>query len=281
MSAKEKEKLNTPKIKKLGIIAGGGRLPEKMLNACDSKGIEPFIIAFKGHTNITLLEDRAYLLTRLGAAGQIIKTLKTHEIRDLVLVGSIRRPSITELVPDLRAAAFFAKLGFQALGDDGLLGALRKELEGEGFKIHGAHKFAEDLLMPQGVLGKYHPDKQNMLDIKRGMHIAQELGALDIGQGVIVQEGIVLGVEAIEGTDSLIKRCAEYKRKGKGGVLVKRCKPQQDRDLDLPTIGPETVLNAFKTGLSGIAIEAGASILLDSEEVIELANQNKIFVIGI
>ncbi len=275
------EEIKKPEIKKLGIIAGGGGLPEKILCACDKKGIEPFIVGFDGQTDPALLEDRRYILTRLGAGGHIIKTLKAHGIRDLVLVGSIRRPTFSELRPDLRAAAFFAKVGLKALGDDGLLSALRRELENEGFKLHGAHEFAQELLMPAGVLSFVKPRKQDLVNIERGMTVAKTLGALDVGQSVIVQEGIVLGVEGVEGTDELIKRCAAYKREGPGGVLVKCAKPQQDHDLDLPTIGPDTILNASKTGLSGVAVEAGAAILLNVEDVVELANRHKIFVIGI
>jgi DUF1009 family protein len=269
------------RIKTLGIIAGGGALPARLVHACKQRDIEMFLVGFEGQTDPALCEGHNYLMTRIGAAGQIIKTLKAHHIKDLVLIGSIRRPSLVELKPDLRTAEFFARLGLRSLGDNDLLRALREELENEGFTIHGVQEFAEDLLAGEGIIGRYKPKKADQVDIDRGIELSQMLGAYDVGQSVIVQEGIVLGVEAAEGTDSLIRRCSALKRKGRGGVLVKTCKPQQDHDLDLPTIGPQTVLNCAEAGLAGIVIESGHSLILDCQKVVELANKNKMFIVGI
>ncbi len=278
-----KEKIGTasPAIKKLGVIAGGGDVPLRLLRACARKGIEVFVVGFKGQTDPSLMEGHAHLWGRLGALGKTLAALRAQEISDLVMIGSIRRPTLTELAPDLRAAKFFSKIAMKALGDNDLLTALRRELEGEGFTLHGAHKFAEELLAPFGVIGNHKPNKQDLVNIEHGLKISQTLGALDVGQAVIVQEGLVLGVEAIEGTDQLIERAAHLSRKGRGGVLVKTCKPQQDRDFDLPTIGPETIRNAYKAGLVGVAIHAGAALLIDREELVKIADQCKIFVIGV
>lgn len=270
-----------PDIKKLGIIAGGGSLPAKLLHACDEMGIEVFVIGFDGQTDPALTKGRHYMWTRLGAAGQILNTLKSHDIHDLVLIGSIRRPSLMELRPDFKATEFFARIGLKALGDNDLLVVLRGLLEEEGFQIHGAHRFAQDLLAPGGHVGKYKPKKDDWIDIKRGMSVALNLGGLDIGQAVIVQEGIVLGVEAAEGTDELIRRCKHLKRKGRGGVLVKLCKPEQDEDFDLPTIGPVTLKHAVETGLNGVVVHAGRSLMLEPQSVAEIADRYKMFVIGV
>ncbi len=281
-SSAEITPLNTVKsIKRLGVIAGGGSLPERLLQVCDDKKLDIFVVGFEGQTDPLVIKDRNHIWSRLGAAGQIIKTLKAHNIQDLVLIGSIRRPSLAELRPDLKTAEFFARIGMRALGDDGLLAALRKELERDGFHIHGVHEFAHDLLTGEGVMGKVKPGKAHMIDIERGVEVSQTLGKLDVGQSVIVQQGIVIGVEAIEGTDELIERSKHLRRKGEGGVLVKTCKPQQDRDFDLPTIGPQTVRLAVQAGLSGIAVHAGHSIVIDPAEVVKLANKHKIFVTGI
>ncbi len=284
MSASKEERLEKrpeSSMKTLGIIAGGGALPEKLVHACDKKGIVPFIVAFENQTDPGIVQGHNYMWTRLGAAGQVISTLKAHDIHDLVLIGSIRRPSLAEILPDLKTAEFFAKVGLKALGDNDFLGIMRKELEKEGFKIHGIHKFAEDLLAGEGVIGKYKPKKGDRADIERGIEISQKIGVLDVGQSVVVQEGIVLGVEAAEGTDQLIRRCTHLKRKGRGGVLVKTCKPQQDRDFDLPAIGPDTVRNAAEAGLAGIAVHAGFTLLIDPQGVAEIADQNKMFVVGV
>jgi DUF1009 family protein len=113
------------------------------------------------------------------------------------------------------------------------------------------------------------------------LKIAQTLGDLDVGQAVIIQEGLILGVEGVEGTDELIRRCGAYRRKGRGGILIKTCKPGQDRDLDLPTIGPETVKNCAEAGLHGIVFYAGLTLLIDPQEVADLADRHNIFVVGL
>ncbi len=269
------------KPQKLGIIAGGGHLPAMLVRACDEQGIEPFIIAFEGQTSPDLVRDHNHMWTRLGATGAVIKALNNHQIKDLVMIGSMHRPTLAELRPDLKTTEFFAKIALKALGDNDLLANIRTMLEEEGFALHGVHKFIDDLLTPEGIIGKHKPSKAQLIYIQRGIEAAEQLGMLDIGQSVIVQEGIILGVEAAEGTNELIKRCKHLKRKGRKGVLVKLCKPQQDHDLDLPTIGPETIELAIQNDLGGVAVHAGHSLMVGREDVICIANKHKLFVIGI
>ncbi|GJL84843.1 MAG: hypothetical protein DHS20C02_06180 [Micavibrio sp.] len=280
MPAQEKSSLNQ-EIPILGIVAGGGVLPERLAQACESLGVEPFIVAFEGHTDMNVVQGRAHMIGRMSGAGSIIKTLRAHNIKDLVLIGAMRRPHFSELRPDLFTAGFIMRLGMRALGDSDMLSAIRADLEKHGFTLHGVHEFINDLLMQEGVLGRHKPTKADWVDIERGMEVSQKIGALDVGQSVIVQGGVVLGVEAVEGTDELIRRCGALKRKAPGGVLVKTCKPQQDRDFDLPTIGPDTINNVAKAGLAGIAIHAGDSLLIDPQKVAEIADRNKMFVIGV
>jgi DUF1009 family protein len=168
-------------------------------------------------------------------------------ISDLVLIGDVKRPKFTEMRPDLRTAAFFAKLGLRALGDDGLLKAVRAELEQEGFTIHGIHELMPDLLMPAGVLTKVAPDDVAYESIHEGLMESRVIGKKDIGQSVVVLGDKVIGTEDENGTDALIRRAAQ-----KGAILVKSSKPQQDRKLDMPTIGSETVrLCAAACGYGG------------------------------
>ncbi|MBX9633910.1 MAG: UDP-2,3-diacylglucosamine diphosphatase LpxI, partial [Magnetospirillum sp.] len=169
----------------------------------------------------------------------------------------------------------------KALGDGGLLRAVARELEGEGFRIVGIDDVLSDCLAVAGPHGQVVPDDQAQADIQRGHQVAKGIGALDVGQAVIVQQGIVLGVEAIEGTDALIRRCGELRRDGPGGVLVKVKKPGQDRRLDLPTIGTATVQEAARAGLRGIAVEAGGALVLGRDAVAAEADRLNIFVIGI
>jgi DUF1009 family protein len=283
MSASEKSGLKSaPALPHtVGVIAGGGSLPLRLIESCEKKGISLFVIGFEGQTDPAIIQGRNHMWTRLGAAGHIMKTLKRHDVTDLVMIGAIRRPSLAELVPDFKTIEFFARIGMKALGDNDLLGAIRTMLEREGFRLHGVQAFADDLLARQGSVGQYEPAEGDWVDIRRGAEVLMALGLLDVGQSVIVQEGMVLGVEAAEGTDELIRRCGPLKRKGRGGVLVKLCKPQQDRDLDMPTVGPQTLNQAAEAGLAGVCIHAGHSLLVDPDEVAKIADRHKMFLVGI
>lgn len=272
---------NGEPIQKLGVIAGRGCSVDALLDACDRKDIEVFIVAFDGQTDEKTIQGRAHMQSRFGKAASIIKTLKSHDITDLVFVGSMRRPSFSELKPDVATAAFLAHISMKSLGDDGFLGAIKTYLSEQGFILHGVHKFADELLAPKGVLTKAKPKKADQIDIIKGVQISQILGGADVGQAAIVQEGLVLSVEGIEGTQGLLERTIDLKRKGRGGVLVKTCKPQQDKDLDLPTIGPDTIDQAIACGLSGVVVHAEHSLILERGEVIARANRGKIFVVGI
>ncbi len=267
-------------IRKLGILAGGGLLPIQLAQDCQQQGIEVFIIGFEGQTSPELKKTYLHLWTGLGAAGSIFKALREHGIKDVVLAGSIRRPWLSELRPDMKGMEILTRIGLGTLGDDGLLTLLKKEFEKEGFTIHGVHDFAQNLLVKEGVLTRLKPSDADWKTITKGLEVSQKLGELDIGQSVIVQEGRILGVEAAEGTDRLIARCAELQKRGKGAILVKTCKPQQDRSLDLPTIGPETAKKAGEAGFSGIVIQAGAALILDPQTVAEIADKYNMFVLG-
>lgn len=261
----------------VGIIAGGGALPRKLVEACKRDSRDYFVLGIKGQTDAALQPN---YWTKLGATTEAIAALKAANVDTLVMAGYIRRPTLAEMKPDWRTVQVFARLGTKAFGDDALLRAIASELEKDGFSIIGAHEIDPSLVTPQGVLGKMQPKAEHQPDIDRGIFAAKELGRLDIGQAVVVQQGIVLGVEAIEGTDALLERCRKIRRKGRGGVLVKTSKPQQDKRLDLPAIGLRTVRKCFEAGIEGIAVEAGASLILEREEVIEAADKLGIFVTG-
>lgn len=269
--------------RKLGIIAGGGSIPRMLIENCQKNGREFFVLAIDGNADKNLINnsDIPHEWIRIGQAGTGFKRFAEEKVQDVVMIGTIKRPGFFDLVPDLRTTAFFAKVGAKALGDDGILKALVKEIEADGMCVKGIHEVMIDLLVKKGILGKHKPDKQALIDIKRGIEVATELGRVDVGQGVIVQQGLVLGVEGIEGTDELIHRCGGYKRKGDGGVLVKLRKPQQDMRVDLPTIGPRSVERAKEAGLRGIVIHAGNGLIVDEADVIKAADKAGIFVMGV
>jgi DUF1009 family protein len=175
-----------------------------------------------------------------------------------------------------------ARIGRAAFaGDDGLLAAVVKVLTEEGFSVVGAHDILAEALGPAGVLGHVHPDAQAMSDIARGIQVVRALGAVDVGQGCIVQQGIVLAAEAIEGTDQMLARAAALARPGPGGVLIKLVKPGQDRRADLPTVGPNTVTRAHAAGLRGVAFEAGGTLLTDRDACIAEADRLGLFLLGV
>jgi DUF1009 family protein len=263
-------------IKKLGVVAGGGTLPRTLLDYCDQNGVDSFVVGFEGHVEPETVKGRDHILMRIGAAGSIISTLRERGYEDLVLIGSVRRPKFFEMRPDLRTVAFFAKLGFRALGDDGLLKAVRAELEDEGFTIHGIHEIVPGLLMPKGAITKAAPTDAQWEDIRVGLAASRDIGEKDIGQSVVVLDEDILGTEDEEGTNALIKRAAV-----KGAILVKSSKPQQDRKLDMPALGPETVRLCASLGYAGIAAEYDGVLLSDRAEMVKLADEHGLFVVGV
>jgi DUF1009 family protein len=266
---------------KLGIVAGGGEFPGLVIAACRAQNRPFHVLALTGHADPSVIGDAPVDWIRLGEAGTGFQKLKQADVDEVVMIGPVRRPTIRELAPDFRTTKFFAKVGLKALGDDGLLRAVAREIEEEGFRLVGIDDVLADCLAVPGLYGRHTPDEQAEADIQRGIEVAKGLGALDVGQAVVVQQGIVLGVEAIEGTDGLIRRCKDLRREGLGGVLVKMRKPGQDRRLDLPTIGLATLREASAAGLRGIAVQAGGALVLGREAVAAEADRLGLFVIGV
>ncbi len=265
----------------LGILAGGGTLPRRVAEAAAAQGRPVFIVAFAGQFDPKTVEGFPHIALRIGEAGRIIAEMKKAGVADLVMAGGVRRPSISELGLDWRGVQLFARIGAGALGDNGLLTAIGRELEREGFRLVGASEILAGSGVAAGVLGRHRPDDQARADIAHGLTVARALGAVDVGQSVVVQQGLVLGVETIEGTDALLLRVGPLRRDGLGGVLVKIAKPEQDRRIDLPTIGPATVRQAAASGLRGIAIQAGATIVLDRDDAVAAADEAGLFLVAV
>jgi hypothetical protein len=221
-------------------------------------------------------------MRRLGAVSRILAALKEHGCRDLVMIGPVRRPSLLDLRPDAEGARLLARIGRAAFaGDDGLLAAVIRVLTEEGFRVLGAHEIIREAVAPAGVLTRTCPDAQAMSDVRRGVQVARLLGSADVGQGCVVQQGLVLAVEAIEGTDAMLKRAGALRREGIGGVLVKLVKPGQDKRADLPTIGPDTLRYTAAAGLRGVAFEAKATILAERDACLAAADAAGLFLLGL
>ena len=265
----------------LGIVAGNGSLPRALIEACQKAGRPVFVFALSGQADSSILKGVDGQFIRLGAVGHAMRLCRKVGVRDVVFIGGVRRPSLSEIRPDWKALRMMFRVGFRLLGDDNLLKIILSEVEKQGIHVLGIDSVMPELLATEGIYGRIKPDKSDRADIRQGFKVAKLLGQADVGQAVIVQHGLVLAVEGIEGTAALIKRTADLKRKGGGGVLVKTAKPQQDRRVDLPTVGPDTVKAVAKAGLKGIAIESGSALIVRREEMIRLADRLKIFIMGV
>jgi len=268
--------------RRLGILAGGGRFPGQVAHAAMAAGRSVFLVGLEGFAESSVLNPFPHGFARIGAAGRILDMLRTQGCQDVVMVGPVRRPSFLDLRPDAAGARILARIGKAAFaGDDGLLAAVMRVLGEEGFRVLGAHEIMREAVAPTGLWTRARPDAVALADIGRGVGVARALGVADVGQCCVVQQGVVLTVEAAEGTDAMLARVAALALPGPGGVLVKLVKPGQDRRADLPTIGPETVRGAAAVGLRGIAVEAGGTILAERETTVAAADAAGLFLLGL
>jgi DUF1009 family protein len=266
----------------LGILAGGGVLPGQVAAAARAAGREVFIVAFEGFAEPGVIAPYPHEYFRLGAAGAIREALVRNGCADLVMIGPVKRPSLLSLRPDAEGAKYLARIGRAAFaGDDGLLAAVVRVLSEDGFRVLGAHDILGGVLGPEGLLSVAAPDAAAMADVQRGIAVLRVIGAADIGQACVVQQGIVLAVEAVEGTDAMLARIPPLARPGPAGVLIKLAKPGQERRADLPTIGPATISRAHESGLRGVAFEAHNTILADRLTMIEVADRLGLFLLGV
>ena len=283
MGAGMKESSTT--LRPLGILAGGGPLPGRVAAAARAAGRPVFLVGLEGFADPAVLAPWPHEFIRMGAAGRILAALRAHRCQDLVMIGPVRRPSFLDARPDAMGAKIIARAGRAIFaGDDGLLKAAIRILGEEGFRVIGAHEILGAALGPFGLLSRARPDATATADIARGAAVTQALGAVDVGQGCVVRAGVVIAVEAVEGTDAMLSRCGPLLdllgMAKPAGVLVKRVKPGQDRRVDLPTIGPDTIRHAAAAGLAGIAYEAGGTILAERETCIAEADRSGLFLLG-
>lgn len=263
--------------KRIGILAGGGALPELVRNACRRNDQAFHVIVFEGQGDPGAFVGDSHAVIRLGAGGAAIKNLKKEGCDALVMAGTIRRPGMKELRPDWWGVKFFATSGAAALGDDGLLSALIRALENEGFDVLGADALLPEYLMPRGRIGTVDP-ASFAGDILAALDAAKALGARDAGQAAVVRDGVVIAEEDADGTDAMLRRLAASGNTG--GVLAKTLKPDQERRADLPTVGAETIRNAQAAGLNGVVVEAGNAFLIDRDGTAGAADEAGIFLVG-
>ncbi len=255
-------------------------LPGHVARGALDRGREVFVVALEHHADPAVVGGFPHVWVRIGAAGKAIGAFREAGVGEIVLAGAVRRPSLAEVRPDRRAARFLAK-GVLRRGDDGLLGAVVKALETEeGFRVLAVQDIVGGLLAGEGVLTARGPDEREAADIDRGVDVLRALGAADVGQAVVVQNGVVLGIEAVEGTDSLIARTAAFRRDGTPPVLVKMAKPGQEHRVDLPTIGPATIEACVAARFAGVAVASDMCLIVDREEVVRRADEAGAFLVG-
>ncbi|RKQ71623.1 hypothetical protein DES40_0950 [Litorimonas taeanensis] len=271
---------------KLAVIAGRGDLPKHVVAAARENSQLKSIIALEGFANLSDYPNaKSY---RVGEFGRIVKYLKKEEVTHVCFCGNVDRPDFSKIKPDLKAMFYLpGTIKAASKGDDALLRHLLGLFEKEGFQYVSPQDVCAPLLMPEGTLGDISLNDIHRADALSACHIAQSIGALDIGQGAVVARGVTLAVEAQEGTDAMLLRVATLPQALRGsaanrvGVLAKMVKPTQDTRIDLPVIGLKTLQHAANAGLAGVVAEAGGAFFLDKAATIDFANANGLFILGL
>jgi hypothetical protein len=271
----------------IGLIAAGGAMPFAVADSLVARGINPVVFALRGACDPVQTERFRHHWIRLGQLGRAAKLFRSEGCRDLVFIGTLVRPALSEIRVDWGTLRVIPQVlaSFRG-GDDHLLSGIGRILERDGFRMVGIKDVAPDLLMPEGCLTRSAPDAQAAADIARGREVLRALGPFDIGQAAVVIDGHVVGIEDIDGTDGLLSRIAQLRAQGriraaaKRGVLVKAPKSGQDLRFDLPTVGPRTVAGASNARLAGVAIAAGNAIVAEPQAMIEAADAAGLFVTG-
>jgi DUF1009 family protein len=271
----------------LGIIAGSGELPIAIAQSAQAGGRAIFVVALDGMALPCDVDPFPHGFVSLGELGKAIKLLQHAGCDEITLAGKVARPEFTKLRLDARGALALPRIMAAALkGDDALLRTLLAIFEKEGMRVIGSAQAAGNLLAPSGPLGRLKPSPEDDADMLHAIRVVATLGALDIGQAAVVCQGLVLAVEAAEGTDVMLARVATLPAAVRGtpanrkGVMAKAAKPHQERRVDLPVIGVRTVELVAEAGLSGIAVEGGAALIVGRARVVETADRHGIFVYG-
>lgn len=267
------------KPRRIGLIAGGGRLPHLFASAAREKGLFVAAVAHRGETDPSLeREVDAITWVRLGQLARMARALRQADIDRAVMIGGIRRArAFRDARPDL--AAVRVAFGLRSLRDDALLRAVAGFFEERGIAIVPQTELFTDLLARPGHLAGPALSASQQKDMALGLEVAQALGRADIGQTVVVKDGRVLAVEAAEGTDEAIRRGARIG--GAGVVVVKLCKPGQDERFDLPAVGRTTLEVMSECGARVLAIEAGKTLLIDAADALAQAERDSISVLGV
>jgi DUF1009 family protein len=272
----------------VGVIAGGGAMPFAVAESLKARGLDPVLFALKGVCDPAAAERFRHHWITVGQYGRAKKLFRQENCRNLVFIGTLVRPSLSEIRLDWATLGIMGRVwSAYRGGDDHLLSGVGRIFEQDGFRLLGLKEVAPDLLMPEGCVTRRMPDQSATSDIARGREVLRALGPFDIGQATVVIDNHIMGVEGIEGTDELLSRIAGLRAGGRirapggRGVLVKAPKSGQDLRFDLPTVGSRTVEGIAAAGLAGLAVIAGNTVVADPQAMIEAADTAGLFIAGL
>ncbi len=266
---------------KLGLIAGGGQVPALARAACADAGRPLFIAALRGFCDPETVAGAEHGWFELAQVGALLHGLRAAGVQEVVMCGRVTRPDFTRLKPDWAGAKLLPRFALAALkGDDAVLRVAVEVFEAEGFKLRGVDEIVAGLLAPAGLIGGPPPNEAQQIDISAALAAARDLGAQDKGQAAVAAQGATVGLEDQAGTDALLLRLRGNPTV-RGGVLAKCAKPQQERRVDLPAIGVATLENAAAAGLSGVAVQAGAALIVDRAACKAAAERLGLFLVGV
>ncbi len=262
---------------KIGIIAGGGKLPIIVGESLIKSKFEVIFFCIKNHYDSKFYKKYNYEIISIYSLKKIIQKLKEYNIKKIIMLGKVTRPSISDIKFDLKTLSLIKYLALESKGDNKLLNSISMLFRNNGFTIYDWKKKCKDIFVREKYLTTILPSRSALKNVEKGLSVFKYIGKADIAQSLIVQNNIILGIEAAEGTDELIKRCSKYKKKGDKGVLIKLTKYNQNKILDIPVVGLKTIKNIIHFNYEGIFLEKNNCIIIDKEEVISFCNANNIF----
>ena len=272
------------KLERIGLVAGSGDLPLLILEECRQKKIEPFVVLIRDFAKEGDYKDFNHITINFGDIGKALSFFRKNNVKSLVFAGAVKKPNLKKIWPDLKGfSLLFKLLKCKIFGDNTILQTVIDFLEKQGFEVLPVDNILESAKISEGIAGKIDlPNKDYEKDIDLGVKLLKHISDFDIGQSVVIQNGMVVGIECLEGTKELINRCGQIKYNvERKPILVKIKKTNQTRKADLPSIGEDTIRQVKEAGFAGIAIDFENTILINKKEIIKIANENGLFIIGI
>ena len=262
------------------VIAGGGYLPRVIYNYCITNKIECHVVLLRGEAEKKLFKGVKTSEFLPYKVSEIMSFLLSHKIQNLFLAGKVKRNNLTKIAFDKQGRELFFTIIRNGLNDKSVFQVITKFFEKNNFNIL-SYDFIAKEREKTGLINNVYFQKEHMLNIEQGTAIMRGVSSYDIGQALVIESGLILGVECVEGTDELINRCARLHQLKKQAILIKVCKVKQDQRVDLPCVGPKTIKNIAKNGYAGVVFEAKKTVILQFDECCRIADKNKIFIYGI